>query len=177
MANVARNIVRGQVETIANKISSGYTDSDIMRDLGLKRHTYYNYKRRVIQEFGAAARKKSEDVIEFEAEVLKDRYIRLYRNLELRISNPSEKLYDVTLGSEIAAVIATNILRLETEGLRARQGRGLVRIEDRAQRYLGAIPIEQQIQDTTTAPIAESGSNDSSNNNSGEHRISSEDVF
>ena len=129
--------MRGQLEEIAKKLSAGYTDREIMKDLKIPRSTFYRYKSKIFGIFGDLAAKKTEKVLEFESEILKDRYIRLYRNLEQRVTDRSAKLDAVANGSDVAAAIATNIFRLEMEGLRARQGRLLQQSEQKAARYLG----------------------------------------
>jgi hypothetical protein len=128
---------RHDVEELAKKLAAGFTDKQIMQDLKLKRRTFYNYKAKVCRMFGNIAEKKTEQVLEFEAEILKDRYIRLYRKLEHRATNRSTKLRDAANASEVAAMIATNIFRLEVEGFRARKTRReLKQGEQNAIRYL-----------------------------------------
>ena len=77
--------MRGQLEEIAKKLSAGYTDREIMKDLKIPRSTFYRYKAKIFSIFGDLAAKKTEKVLEFESEILKDSYIRLYRNLETRV--------------------------------------------------------------------------------------------
>jgi hypothetical protein len=74
--------------------------------------------------FGNISEKKTEQILEFEAEILKDRYIRLFRNLEQKVTtDQTMNLRDAANASEVAATIATNILRLEVEGFMARKTR------------------------------------------------------
>jgi hypothetical protein len=73
--------------------------------------------------YGNVAEKKTEDVLEFEAHLLKNRFLQLYRNLEQRVTDRNTKLRDAANASEVAADIAINIFRLEMEGFRSRQTR------------------------------------------------------
>jgi hypothetical protein len=123
MAKIQAAQMRLKLEDLAKKLAAGFTDKEIMADLKLKRRTFYYYKAKVCRMFGNIAEKKTEQVLEFEAEILKDRYIRLYRNLEQGTTNRSTKLRDAANASEVAAMIATNIFRLEVEGFRARKTR------------------------------------------------------
>lgn len=152
---ISAAVMRAQLEAIAKKLSDGYTDSEIMKDLNIKRATFYNYKARIFNLYGDLAAKKTEKSLEFEAEVLKDRYIRLYRALELRISShpKDEDIGEVAVATEIAAFICTNIFKLETEGLRARQGRPLQLTEQKAIRYIGALPAGLSTPDQIPIPI------------------------
>jgi hypothetical protein len=158
MPPVSAGQMRAQLETIANKLSAGYTDSEIIHDLKLKRATYYNYKARITQIFGNLAMRKTEENLETELELLKDRYIRLYRNLEARLYNKEEELEDVAYATDIAQNIATNILRLEVEGLKARQQRGLRLIEQKAIGYLRDSidkPTQSPIPDTSASEFTD----------------------
>lgn len=143
MAKISAAQSRAQLEAIAKKVSDGYTDNEIIRDLKISRAAFYKYKTKVFNIFGDLAAKKTEKSLEFEAEVLKDRYIRLYRQLELRIAEhpKGEDLADIALASEVAAITATNIFKLETEGLRAREGRPLRINEQKAMGYIRALPV------------------------------------
>jgi hypothetical protein len=129
--------MRLKLEDLAKKLAAGLTDKEIMQDLKLKRRTFYYYKAKVCRMFGNIAEKNTGQALEFEAEILKDRFIRLYRKLEHRATNRSTKLRDVANASEVAAMIATNIFRLEVEGFRARKTRSeLKQGEQKAFRYL-----------------------------------------
>jgi hypothetical protein len=99
-------------------LSSGYTDKEIIDKLKLNRSTYYKYKARVYKAFGNIAKQKTHQTIEMEASILKDRYIRLFRTLELRIADRNERLGDTAYAAEVASQIGLAILRLETEGLK-----------------------------------------------------------
>jgi hypothetical protein len=137
MAKIPAAQMRLKLEDLAKLLAAGYTDKEIMTSLKLKRRTFYYYKAKVCRIFGNIAEKNTEQVLEFEAEILKDRYIRLFRNLEQRATNRNTKLRDVANASEIAAMIATNIFRLEMEGFRARKTRReLKQGEQKANTYL-----------------------------------------
>lgn len=138
MSKITAGQMRAQLDTIAKKISAGYTDQDIMTDLHLKRSTFYVYKHRMFKVYGDIAAKKTQESLEFEAEILKDRYVRMFRNLEARLTKGEATTADA-LGTQVAADVATNIFRLEVEGYRARQGVGLKALEQKAVKYLGNI--------------------------------------
>lgn len=137
MAKITSAQTNLKLEELAKKLAAGYSDKEIMQALNLKRRTYYNYKSKVCKMFGDIAEKKTEQVLEFEAQILKDRFMRLYRNLEQRATDRNTKLHDAANASEVAADIAKNILRLEMEGFMARQTRReLKQGEQKAAKYL-----------------------------------------
>ena len=128
MAKIPAGQIHLKLEDLAEKIAAGLTDKEIMQDLQIKRRTFYNYKAKVSRTFGNVTEKKMEEKLEFETEMLKERYLRLFRNLEERItkaddSPKSHGLQEIANASEVAAFIATNILRLEFEGFMARKTR------------------------------------------------------
>ena len=137
MAKITSAQTNLKLEELAKKLAAGYSDKEIMQALNLKRRTYYNYKSKVCKMFGDIAEKKTEQVLEFEAQILKDRFMRLYRNIEQRATDRNTKLHDAANASEVAADIALNIFRLETEGFMARQTRReLKQGEQKAAKYL-----------------------------------------
>ena len=126
-----------KLEELAKKLAAGYTDKEIMQALNLKRRSFYYHKAKVCKMFGDIAEKKTKQVLEFESQILKDRFMRLYRNLEQRATDRNTKLHDAANASEVAADIALNIFRLETEGFTARQTRSeLKQGEQKAAKYL-----------------------------------------
>ncbi|MFL6456069.1 MAG: hypothetical protein ACJ71G_03765 [Nitrososphaeraceae archaeon] len=74
-----------RLEQIAERLAAGCTDKDVIKDLNLKERTFYYYKAEISRIYGDITAKKTEQALDFEAEVLKDRYLRLYRSLEQRI--------------------------------------------------------------------------------------------
>jgi ACT domain-containing protein len=154
-----------ELAQIEKMISHGYTDSEIMKQLNLKRATYYIYKNKIFTASADLQRQKSMDVLSFEQQVLKDRLVRLFRILESRASDHNTKSGDVALCVSIGQEIAINILKLENEGLRvssAQQlgGRGLNYVVKKAIEYTEQegrnIEGEQQEVPTTTSTTEQS---------------------
>ena len=152
------------LEEIAKRLAAGCTDKEIITDLNLRERTFYYYKAEISRIYGDITAKKTEEALEFEAKVLKDRYLRLYRSLEQRIiggdsnnnfgssrsdtttpttasgaslSAKPSRLHDIAIASEVAANLATQIFRLEFEGfMRRKTIKQLGRSEDDAARYV-----------------------------------------
>lgn len=138
---------RLQVELIAKKLSTGFTDTDIMNQLNVKRATFYHYKKLIYQVWGDIARRKTEESIAFEADLMKDRLIRIYRGLELRLNDSkNDPIRDVAEASAIATQIATAIFKLDYEGIKAtRYLRGVMTVEQEGLSRitdLGNLPAE-----------------------------------
>jgi hypothetical protein len=126
LSNAIRRKTRQQIENelveIQHRICQGHTDKEIMEELNIKERTFYYYKHKLYQMSAAIQAKKREEVMAFEMQILKDRFTRLYRHLELKAASPNTKAGEVAKIAEIAQDIAINILKLEGEGLRVLSG-------------------------------------------------------
>jgi orotate phosphoribosyltransferase-like protein len=124
------------LEELARLIAKGLSDKDIMQELNLKRRTYYYRKAQVSKIYGNIAEKKTEETLEAEAHILKDRFLHLYRMLYENIAtanNRNTRLKDIATAAQVAADIAIQVLRLEVEGFRTRQAK---QAEARAAKYV-----------------------------------------
>jgi hypothetical protein len=126
LSDVIRRKTRQQLENelieIQHRICQGHTDKEIIEELNLKERTFYYYKHKIYQMSAAIQAKKREDGMAFEMQILKDRFTRLYRLLELKAASPNTKAGEVAKIAEIAQDIAVNIIKLEGEGLRVLSG-------------------------------------------------------
>jgi hypothetical protein len=121
------------IEELARKLSEGNTDRQIMQELNIPERTFYYRKAIVSKIYGKITERKTEEVIEAEMHVLKDRFLRLYRQLEQNIANSNDRLRDKASAAQVAADLAIQVLRLEVEGYRTRQAR---QAEARAAKYV-----------------------------------------
>jgi hypothetical protein len=113
--------VNRRLEDIAKMIAAGLGDKEIMQQLNMPERTYYDYKARIFKIFEKNAAEKQaqrQGVVDFEAAILKDKLVRLYRALELEIVDKYKDpklLSDVATATRAAANIAIEIFRLEYE--------------------------------------------------------------
>ncbi len=136
MAKIPAAIIRLHLEELAKKLAQGYSDKEIMQELNLNRRTFYRYKAKVFKLWGDIAARRSGQSLEFQAQVLADRFSRLYRGLEQNITNANNKstrLRDKATAAHVAADLAIQLFKLEVEGIRARQ---LKQAETRAAKYV-----------------------------------------
>jgi len=151
---------RAQVEMIAKKISQGYTDSEIMAEIRLGRSQFYRYKAKMYQMFGNVAAKKTQESIEFEAEVLKDRLIRLHRTLEAAMLREGAELADIAQAAAVGMEIAINVFKLECEGLRVRQSQVLRLNGEKANQLIG--DLQRGLPEPDITPVSKDTSNSES---------------
>jgi hypothetical protein len=121
MAKIPSAQMRIHLEELAKKLAAGYTDKQIMQELNYKERTFYYHKAKVCAIFGNIAEKKTEETLEAEAHILKDRFLRLYRHLEQNITNGNARLKDKATAAHVAADLAIQLFKLEVEGIRTRQ--------------------------------------------------------
>jgi hypothetical protein len=60
MSKIAEAQMRIQLETIAKKISQGFTDKQIMQELPMKERAYYYNKKKVYAIYGNIAERKTD---------------------------------------------------------------------------------------------------------------------
>ena len=126
--------MRLHLEELAKLLAEGYnSDKQLMQELNLKRRTFYYHKAKIVKLWGDIAARRSEQSLEFQAQVLADRFLRLYRQLEQNITNGNDRLRDKADAAHAAAELAIKIFQLEVEGVRARR---LKQVEAKAQTYL-----------------------------------------
>ena len=111
--------LQNELVEIESRICKGKTDSEIMDELHLKERTYYYYKSKLYEQSAELQRKKTEETLAFETQLLKDRLTRLYRHVEQRLTSENTKCREAADLSEVAGNIAINIFKLENEGRRA----------------------------------------------------------
>jgi hypothetical protein len=123
MAKIPAAVMRVHLQELARLLTSEMTDKEIMTKLGLKRRTYFFRKRKVYAIYGNIAQKKAELLLEGEAHILKDRFLRLYRQLEQNIADSNTPLKHKARAAQVAAELAIQTFKLEVEGYRSRQAR------------------------------------------------------
>ena len=83
--------LQNELIEIESRICKGRTDSEIMEELHIKERTYYYYKVKLYEQSAELQRKKTEETLAFETQILKERMTRLYRHVEQRLTNENTK--------------------------------------------------------------------------------------
>jgi hypothetical protein len=133
MSKIPEAQMRIHIEELARKLSEGNTDREIMQELNIPERTFYYRKAIVSRIYGNITERKIEQVIEAETHILKDRFLRLYRQLEQNIANSNDRLRDKASAAQVAAELAIQVLRLEVEGYHTRRAK---QAEARAAKYV-----------------------------------------
>ena len=107
---------------IEHRICQGHTDKEVIEEIGIKERTFYYYKEKLYQQSAEIQAKKTEQILVFESQILKDRLTDMYRQLQQRARAENTKARDLAEITTAAYNIAINIFKLESEGLRALSG-------------------------------------------------------
>jgi uncharacterized protein YerC len=118
MAQITRQQYELQLQHIFRLLLEAKTEEEIAKDLQISVRTVQRYKQRLDQRYGQAQRQKTEDTLFMECSLFKNRMLKLYKALEIKALSDKTSGSDVAKCCEVAADIANNILRLESEGLK-----------------------------------------------------------
>ena len=110
-----------QLQQIFRMLLENRTQEDIAKELDLDRKTIYRYTIEIDNRYGDMQKQKTDNTIFTEAQLFKNRMLTLYRGLEKIVLTIDRS---VTGGerakcAEIAANIAIDVLKMESEGIRA----------------------------------------------------------
>ena len=102
------------------------TEEAIAKELGVSTRTVQRYKVILDQRYGAIWKQKTHDTLFLECNLFKNRMLKLYRALEDVVTSDDKMSgTDKAKCAEVASNIATNIVRLESEGIRFTKQLGL----------------------------------------------------
>jgi hypothetical protein len=116
---IERQLYERQMELIFRMLLENKTNEQIASELKISIRSVQNYKRKLEQRYMAYQRDKTNSTIFLEVNLLKNRLLTLYRSLENIVKDPETSGNDCAKCADVAAGIAINVIKLESEGLRA----------------------------------------------------------
>ena len=110
-----------ELAEIYKRLCNGESDLQIMTALCLQERNYYKYKKRLEARLMEYQRKKTNNTIFMESQLFKNRMLTLYKALENQVTSSADKTSgtDKAKCAEIAANIAIDVLKMESEGIKA----------------------------------------------------------
>lgn len=106
-------------------LAAGRLDKEIMDELNLKKTQYYAYRAKLYKESGQVFDRTTDDELIHQKNILQERFVRLFRRLELDLNqgdiNSTMRPQLYLAGQQIA----TNIFKVNYEGLKALRRNGL----------------------------------------------------
>ena len=112
------NMIQENIDQIGRLLSLGVTDREIMERLQIKKSQYYVYRTKLYKQHADTFNKSRMEDLAFHKNTLSERLTRLYRQAEIKLNNPAMSQKDTAQVLAMAQNIATNIFKLEIEGLR-----------------------------------------------------------
>ena len=109
-----------ELNDIYRRLCNGETDFQIMTTLCIQERNYYKYKKRLEARIMEYQHKKTDNTIFTESQLLKKHMLTLYKALENQvISDNKISGIEKAKCAEVAANIAKDVLKMESEGIKA----------------------------------------------------------
>src|SRR5918994_1283335 len=107
------------------------SQEEIARELHISTRTVARYSQRIEKRYGEMQRQKTINTIFLKAQLFKNRMVHLYKNIREKIKDPKVNGNECAKCCEVAANIAIDVLKMESEGIKAVK-EGLGRITEAA---------------------------------------------
>jgi hypothetical protein len=95
------------------------TNEQIASESKISVRTVQNYKRRLEQRYGEMQRQKTDSTLFLECQLFKNRMLHLYKILEKKAEDPKVNGNKCAKCCEVAANICIDVLKIESEGIKA----------------------------------------------------------
>ena len=95
------------------------TQEEIARELNISTRTVARYYQRIQKRYGQMQRQKTYNTLFTEAQLFKHRMLNLYKALENSVLSENTSGIVKAKCAEVAANIAIDVLKLESEGIKA----------------------------------------------------------
>ena len=93
------------------------SQEEIARDLNISTRSVARYYQRIEKRYGEMQRQKTYDTIFLESQLFKNRMLQLYNILEKKAKDPKVNGNECAKCCEVAANIALDVLKMESEGI------------------------------------------------------------
>ena len=108
-----------QLQQIFRLLLENRTQEEIAHELNISIRTVTRYSQRIDKRYGEAQRQKNDDTLFLECHLFKNRMLNLYKALETKVLDDKTSGTEKARCAEIAANIAVDVLKMESEGIRA----------------------------------------------------------
>ena len=108
-----------QSQQIFRLLLENKTQEEIAHELNISTRTVARYAQRIDNRYGEIQRQKTDDTLFLECSLFKNRMLSLYKALETKVLSDKTSGVEKARCAEIAASIALDLLKLESEGIRA----------------------------------------------------------
>jgi DNA-binding transcriptional regulator LsrR (DeoR family) len=121
-----------QLQQIFRLLLENKTQEEIARELNISTRTIARYCQRIEKRYGHIQRQKTDNTLFTECQLFKNRMLKLYKALETKVLSDKTSGVEKARCAEIAASIALDVLKMESEGIRAVRELGLSAVNNNA---------------------------------------------
>jgi hypothetical protein len=107
------------LQQIFRMLLESKTEEAIAKELGVSTRTIQRYKAILDQRYGEIWKQKTNGTLFLECNLFKNRMLKLYKALETKVLDDKTSGVETAKCAEVAANIAIDVLKLESEGIRA----------------------------------------------------------
>jgi Bacterial regulatory proteins, luxR family len=122
---ISKQQFEAQLQQIFRLLLENKTQEEIAHELNISTRTVARYSQRIDQRYGEVQRQKNDDTLFLECHLFKNRMLNLYKALETKALDDKTSGTETAKCCEVAANIAIDVLKLESEGIRAVKELGL----------------------------------------------------
>ncbi|HSF51239.1 MAG TPA: hypothetical protein VLA74_10805 [Nitrososphaeraceae archaeon] len=110
-----------QIRQIFKLLLENKTQDEIARELNIGVRTVARYSQRIEKRYGEMQRQKTDSTLFLECQLFKNRMLTLYKILEEKAASSPNNTngHEIAKCCEVAADIAINVLKMESEGIKA----------------------------------------------------------
>ena len=124
---ISKQQYEAQLQQIFRLLLENNSQEEIARELNISTRSVARYYQRIENRYGEMQRQKTYDTIFLESQLFKNRMLQIYNILEKKAQDPKVNGNECAKCCEVAANIAIDVLKMESEGIKAvKQGRGLM---------------------------------------------------
>jgi hypothetical protein len=116
---ISKQQFEAQLQQIFRLLLENKTQEEIAHELNISTRTVARYSQRIDQRYGEIQRQKNDDTLFLECHLFKNRMLNLYKALENKVRDDKTSGVEIAKCAEIAADIAINVLKMESEGIKA----------------------------------------------------------
>ena len=122
---ISKQQYEAQLQQIFRLLLENKTQEEIAHELNISTRTVARYCQRIEKRYGQMQRQKTDNTLFTECQLFKNRMLNLYKALETKALDNKTSGVEKARCSEIAASIALNVLKMESEGIKAVKELGL----------------------------------------------------
>jgi DNA-binding transcriptional regulator LsrR (DeoR family) len=128
---ISKQQYEAQLQQIFRLLLENKSQEEIARELHISTLTVARYSQRIEKRYGEMQRQKTINTIFLEAQLFKNRMVHLHKILEKKSQDPKVNGNECAKCCEVAANIAIDVLKMESEDIKAVK-EGLGRITEAA---------------------------------------------